>query len=438
MDWSIRAVRFTPHRQSFGGSRHAFYLALSQASRVLGPGLAFIVLATAWSPDTFGRFASLYSLSYLLTFLPAAGAVAYVLDQAARHPQRFQDIRRFGLITAGSGILLLPPAALFIGVHSGTGDVLLFSGLSVFALLSALNEVEIASHRARLAETPVVLSAIAANATLLATAATVASVKPEPYAALLWLISGWMLTRFVQRWFLARCNRRHIQSHRLNHSGRKQRRGILAAGDQRLLIPYLASNAAGVVYAHGDVLLVRLVLGEAAAGLYTAVARLLQISSMACHALAQWFQPRLARLQPESRQWRHQRQNLILALTCLTVTGALGFTLGGSRLLTILFGPEYASAGSIMFLAAAALAGRCLVAALWIEHTARQMEAARARQNWLLNGIFLASALPLASLNGGAGVMAAHAVALGLIAIVAARGLSHARQQQSGTVKHHA
>ena len=145
-----------------------------------------------------------------MTFLPAAGAAAYVLDQAARHPQRFQDIRRLGLIKAGSGILLLPPAALFIGVHSGTGDVLLFSGLSVFALLSALNEVEIASHRARLAETPVVLSAIAANATLLATAATVASVKPEPYAALLWLISGWMLTRFVQRWFLARCNRRHI------------------------------------------------------------------------------------------------------------------------------------------------------------------------------------------------------------------------------------
>ena len=116
MDWSIRAVRFTPHRQSFGGSRHAFYLALSQASRVLGPGLAFIVLATAWSPDTFGRFASLYSLSYLLTFLPAAGAVAYVLDQAARHPQRFQDIRRLGLITAGSGILLLPPAALFLSL----------------------------------------------------------------------------------------------------------------------------------------------------------------------------------------------------------------------------------------------------------------------------------------------------------------------------------
>ena len=179
-------------------------------------------------------------------------------------------------------------------------------------------------------------------------------------------------------------------------------------------------------YTHLDTLLVRAFLGEAAAGLYNAALRLLQLASMGAQTLSQWFQPRLAAHEPDSPEWRRQRKLLRLCLAAIAAGGLVVFTLASDLVIRLLYGPAYAEAAPILFLAGFVLAFRCFVAGQWMELTARQLETHRARDSWLLLAVFLALAWPLAAEQGGSGVMMAHLLALGPVAAFSARSLARA------------
>ncbi len=386
--------------------RDAVLLVASQAARVLGPGLAMLILAARWEPDAFGEFASHFALASLIAFLPAAGLSAFILDQGGRAPQTLRAAMRTCdrvLLAA----LVLPLAAGLATYAFDPARQSIPVTLYIALVLAAFVELRISAFRAVRQEKNAFPPILIANG-VIALAATIPGLGPWQVGLL------WAMARGFQLAVL------FIRAHKtLPQAG---------AADPHCqnILPFIASQSAGVFYAHLDTLLVRALLGEAAAGLYNAALRLLQLASMAAQTLSQWFQPRLAALPADSPEWRRQRTHLRLCLAAIAASGLLAFTLFGELIVRLLYGPDYANAAPTLLIAGFVLATRCFVAGQWMELTARQLEAHRARDSWLLLAVFAALAWPLALTQGGNGVMLAHFLALGPIAAFSARSLARA------------
>lgn len=386
--------------------RDAYLLALSQAARVLGPGLAMIVLAAKWEPDQFGAFASHFALASLIAFLPATGLSAFILDRGGRAP----DTLRATLRAADRLLAFTLAAPLIAGLIAFVLDgnrtaipVTLYVAMTVAAFV----ELRISAFRAIRQETQVFPFILIANGVFIL-AALIPGLGP-------WAIGLiWAMARGFQLLALQARARRALPATAATPPPFAE------------ITPFIASQSAGVFYTHLDTLLVRAFLGEAAAGLYNAALRLLQLASMGAQTLSQWFQPRLAAHEADSPEWLRQRKLLRLCLAAIAAGGLAVFTLAGSQVIALLYGPAYAEAAPILFLAGFVLAFRCFVAGQWMELTARQLETHRARDSWLLLAVFVALAWPLATEQGGSGVMMAHLLALGPVAAFSARSLARA------------
>lgn len=281
--------------------RDAIMLAASQAARVLGPGVAMLILAARWEPETFGAFASHFALAGLIAFLPAAGLSAFLLDQGGRAPGRLRPALRlcdrFLLL-----VLALPLAAGLIAFGLEDQREAIPVTLYLAMTLAAFVELRIAAFRGMRREREAFPPIILANGVI-------------ALSALLPGIDAWQAGLI---WSMAR----GFQLIVLTIRARKvlpKAAGIMPYRGQ--FLPFIASQSAGVLYAHADTLLVRALLGEAAAGLYNAALRLLQLAGMAAQTLSQWFQPRLASQAPMSLEWRRQR---LLMRLCLAAVAAGG------------------------------------------------------------------------------------------------------------------
>lgn len=391
--------------------RDAILMALSQAARVLGPGLAMIILATQWEPAVFGDFVSLYALASLLILPVAAGLSAYLLDRIARSPEaakaEFMEAAAYLLMWVA--VIFVPMGLLYaFGLFIPSGILIL---IVMFVLMSALVDLFQSTLRALQNEMPVTIITSSGNIALL-----LATYLLSEQSILLMLIV-WFYIRFFQLISA-------LQIIRKRYPGTKPRPMWMMK--TKTILPFIASQSAGVLYAHLDTLLVRAFLGEAAAGLYNAALRLLQLGSMAAQSLSQWFQPRLAAVPLVSDEWLRQRMLLRLCLGVIAAGGLVAFTLLGEPIIGRIYGLAYADAAPILIIAGLVLAARCFVASQWMELTARQLEGHRARDSWLLLVLFGAMAWPLATAQGGSGVMLTHLLALGPIAAFSARSLARA------------
>lgn len=387
----------------------AFLLALAQAARVLGPGLAMIILAARWQPDAFGTFASHFALAGLIAFLPAAGLSAFILDQGGRASENLRAALRTCDRVLAASLALPLIAGLIVFAMDPARDTIPVT-LYVAMTLAAFVELRIAAFRAIRQEKQVFPFIIIVNGII-----ALSALIPDFDA---WQIGVvWSMARGFQLIVLFSRAYKHLPA------------GPASVSFSGQLLPFIASQSAGVVYTHLDTLLVRAFLGEAAAGVYNAALRLLQLASMAAQTLSQWFQPRLAAHPPDSAGWLHQRRLLRLFLAVTAVGGLLAFTLLGDFIIRLLFGEAYAEAAPILFLAGFVLAARCFVAGQWMELTARQLESHRARSSWLLLAVFAALAWLLAPAQGGSGVMLAHLVALAPVAVLSAVSLARGARQ---------
>lgn len=386
--------------------RDAILLALSQAARVLGPGLAMVVLAAKWEPETFGEFASHFALASLVAFLPAAGLSAFILDRGGREPASLRaTLRSCDRLLAAT--LALPLLAGLIAFAFDSDRTTIPVTLYIAMTLAAFVELRVSAFRATKQEKQVFPFILIANGIII-------------LAALLPGLDSWAVGLF---WAMARGFQLVVLTIR---AGKAFPQTEARLAQTAAILPFIASQSAGVFYTHLDTLLVRAFLGEAAAGLYNAALRLLQLASMAAQTLSQWFQPRLAAQEPDSAGWLRQRRILRLLLAVSAVGGLLAFTLLGGFIIRLLYGEAYAEAAPILFLAGFVLAARCFVAGQWMELTARQLESHRARDSWLLLAVFAAIAWLLAPAQGGSGVMLAHLLALAPIAAFSARSLARA------------
>ncbi|MGY9056469.1 MAG: hypothetical protein ACKVGZ_12850, partial [Alphaproteobacteria bacterium] len=137
--------------------RDAILMALSQAARVLGPGLAMIILATQWEPAVFGDFVSLYALASLLILPVAAGLSAYLLDRIARSPEaakaEFMEAAAYLLMWVA--VIFVPMGLLYaFGLFIPSGILIL---IVMFVLMSALVDLFQSTLRALQNEMPVTI-----------------------------------------------------------------------------------------------------------------------------------------------------------------------------------------------------------------------------------------------------------------------------------------
>jgi O-antigen/teichoic acid export membrane protein len=387
----------------------------SQAARLVGPGLAMLVLAGRWTPTDYGDFAAAFALASVLGLLPATGFSAWLLDRSARSPGEARRMVGWALaaLLLLLGPLLVVAYAIAKGLQITAVDLAL--ALTLTAVLTGAADVLIAALRAQQLELPVALAAVPANLTLLA-------------GVVVWHGSGalaiailWGLVRGGQCLALGLAAWRYLPL-TAREAGAKPMR-------LRDSLPFVGSQMPGVLYGQIDTLLVRVVLGETAAGLYNAALRLLMLASFAAQSLSQWFQPRLATAAVCSPEWLALRLRLRLCLGGVGMLGLIGFTMFAPQLLALLYGPAYADAAGALTVAGFVLAARCFVAAQWIELTALKLETHRARDSWILLGLFSVLALPFGWAAGAAGVMMAHQLALGPIAALSGRSLARARQR---------
>ncbi len=386
--------------------RDAYLLAASQAARVLGPGLAMIILAARWEPVTFGAFACHFALASLIAFLPATGLSAFILDRGGRAPDSLRNaLRTCDRLLAFTLAVPLIAGLVAFGLDDDRTSIPVT--LYIAMTIAAFVELRISAFRATRQENQVFPFILIANGVFI-----LAALIPGLGA---WAIGlTWAMARGFQLLVLQ------------TKAARAFPAGDRAKPATPEIMPFIASQSAGVFYAHLDTLLIRAFLGEAGAGLYNAALRLLQLASMGAQTLSQWFQPRLAAHAPDSPDWLVQRKLLRLCLAAMAAGGLAIFTLAGGQLISLLYGPAYEAAAPILFLAGFVLAFRCFVAGQWMELTARQLETHRARDSWLLLAVFVALAWPLATSQGGSGVMMAHLLALGPVAAFSARSLARA------------
>lgn len=388
----------------------ALLLIASQGARLAGPSLALLLLAAAWPAEAFGRFASAYALASLLGLLPATGLSAWLLDRSARQPGAARTMlrRAWGLL-ALCALPLLAIAATITTV-SMSYESMTLPALTAAMLLAGAADNGFAALRAQQREVPVAAVAVPANLGLL----TAAALFHEQGAVAIAL--AWLAVRVVQIAAVGLATARTLPP------------ATAAPPPLRSAWPFFGSQSAGVVYGQADTLLVHALAGEVAAGAYAIAIRLLQLASFAAQTLAQWFQPRLAAAAAGSADWLAERRRLWL---CLALVGAAGITAFGFVLPAVLprlAGGAYTAALPLLPIAGLVLAARCFVAGQWIELTAREREAHRARDSWLLLALFLALAWPLVAEFDATGAMLAHLAALGPIAALSGRSLARARQ----------
>ena len=163
----------------------AILLATTQSARLVGPGLAMLLLAGVWSAAEFGAFAGTLALASLLGLVPATGLSAWLLDQSARRP----GAARAMLGGAWRGLALLALPLLLAGalttLTAANNETLLLT-LTAAMLLAGAADNGFASLRAQHREADIARIALPANLAVLAAAAVLHSSGAEA-VALTWL-----------------------------------------------------------------------------------------------------------------------------------------------------------------------------------------------------------------------------------------------------------
>lgn len=302
--------------------RDTTYISVSFGARLLSGVVVFVLLARALGPEPFGTFMYWLSAATLVAVIGDFGLGQRALRDvaAARQPgQTYEHLWTAKLVltvasvAAGAGMLLFAPAA------SGHGLAL---PLVLLGYACAASASEFLAGVLRAADGARVESALAvASAMALLLAVLVAVRRDASLVAIAWIFLASRLLQVLGA--LAALRRAFPEANPLGGRFRSAPATLRGTG-------WYASDAAltnGV--AQVDTLIVRHVLGEAAAGIYQAGLRLVHGVSFAAAVLANVFLPRLARAASGAAEFR---RIAVRALIAFCLTGLLGATaLGAGR-----------------------------------------------------------------------------------------------------------
>lgn len=330
--------------------RNLGFSAASNLSRFLASGVLFIVLAAFWPPELFGRF-----VFHNVLALMAAMAVDYGLSvKTMRDIADAHASAKSVLLAALRAQLWLLPLSGGIGVALWalglvTHPVLfafLWVGQALFALLNtaygALRGLGRFDAEARIA--------------LLGNSAYF--VIP---LAIVWggggaeAVAGGMVAARLLQGAAAAFSLRSLGP-RVPHGGYSAGRILRDAR------PYALESWTSALFQHTDSLIVRLILGEAALGLYQAGARFLAVAIILVQSLGNLAVPSLTRARSDGPAFRRALGRSGLAFAALGVICLFLLAVPGPPFVRLVYGNAYEAVGTLMPLFGLVALIRCLAA----------------------------------------------------------------------------
>lgn len=312
--------------------------------RLISLGLSFVVsilLARYLGPNDFGALS--YSLAFilLLATIPALGFGPVVVKDLVRHPHRHDEtigVVIYLKLAAAVLAFLMANAIAQIVVTDATNRLLIF--LMSFSLLFEA-VVGLRLHFEALTEArPVV--AIASSANILGALARVVAIA---LAAPLWLFAAIVSVQaaLAAAGYAAIYRRSVARSVRLAFSGAHARELL---GESW---PLIISGVAATVYLKVDQFMLGQMRGMSDVGIYAIAARLSEVWYVLPMAIVSSAFPRLIELRStDARKYRRRMQESVRYLFWIGIAIALSIALISQPLITLLFGYEYQTAGTIL------------------------------------------------------------------------------------------
>jgi O-antigen/teichoic acid export membrane protein len=378
-----------------------FNLGWLSFGRFLGDGAIFLLLVviSRWhGEEGLGLYA--FAMAFTLFYAVAADLGIYLMFMREA-PQRsgpvaayFGEVFALGLaLVALCGFALLLTLAL-VPLAAATKLILLVIGL--YQLISKLVEgcaaLFLVAHKTHLGSTVEVAgkaaAALAASLLIVGGAGLGTALLALPVVALGQLLAAWWLV--------------------VTRIGRP-RLGFRTASLLALLkgtMRYAPSALQVPVYARADVIVLGLLAGAAAVGLYSAAFRIVFLLIVLANLAALALLPLIGSLHATSpERYRAAYHTVLRAVVLVVMPAAFGLALIAPQLIAFVFGPAFADAAGVLRLLSALVILFPLRALLAIFLTTANLQGARATIEWAAAAVVWVACLllvPTAGVHGAA------------------------------------
>ncbi len=302
------------------------------------------VVARHLGPERFGLLNYAASLAALFAVVASVGLEGVVIRELLARPADSPVLLGTAMgLRCGGGLLALGLAGLIGWSHGADGELAVLVSLVAAGFLpQALEVVDLWFQKEMQVQGAVVARGIAAALGAAVKLGLVAAQAPLTwFAAALGL--DFALAAAVLAWLWGRKGGRW---------GEWRFCGATAARLLAAALPLVGAGLLVAVYLRVEQVLVRELLGDAAAGVYFAAARLAEQWSLLPAVLVTAVYPLLALQPAEAASQDRRMQQLFDALTLLGLLIAVGMTLVGPWLIPLFFGPTYQAAVPVLIVLA--------------------------------------------------------------------------------------
>ncbi|MFN4089021.1 MAG: lipopolysaccharide biosynthesis protein [Alphaproteobacteria bacterium] len=392
---------------------------LSHGARFLASAVLLVILARLWPPAVFGAFAYAGALAAVLGLLAGWGLAQKVVRDAAlcrasAAAMVAASMRAQFLLLPGCGVALC--AAWALGLLPDL-DVL----LPLFGAVVLLNLAETMAAACRgvgrfAAEAA---ASAAGNAAVFAAGLAAALVWGEPRAVALALFAG----RVLHAGAALLAMRAALPAPASTGGTRLRAAAVLRTGSL-----FAAEAVLAGAFLQIDTVIVRVLLGDDAAGIYQAGVRFVVVGLVLAQAMAAVAIPALVGRLGDGAAFAAAARRVLLAFAVAGLGFLVLFVALGGPLALALYGDAYGQTAALAPLFGGVLLARCLAAGGAI------VLVAAGEQRWRLGATacaiaaFLAAAGPAAAAFGLVGIVWANLAALALLAMLqTGRAMRHLR-----------
>lgn len=311
------------------------FTALTVASRLLVGLLLFLLLARLWGPAPFGQFTFVFSVSALLVLIVDFGFSLYVLREVAARRSEATALISEAMAAKMRLAVVCATVALAVALAAGPRAVppALLLPLLLAALAMSFADFFIAPLRAMGLYKAECALVVAANTLQLTIAGGVAWYGGDT-VAVAWTMA---LSRLVFMCVAGAQLGRILPDLNLRRPLSGRRRGTIGK-----ILPYGLDGVMAVAWTQADVVLVRLLFGQQAVGLYAAGQKIVlgigALAPVVGNVMIPSMTALVARHSP--RFWRMAFRTAAL-LMCIGLVFALPMILLPDQIVVLLFGPAY-------------------------------------------------------------------------------------------------
>lgn len=390
----------TGHRMRVSGVLLSF---VSHGARFLANAVLLMVLARLWGPEQFGGFAYATAVAALLGLVGGWGLSQKTMRDAAVDPARAGAQVRSGVVAQ---CLLVPPllvAVLAIGSF-GIGpppDLL----LPLFGAFVALNLAETAAAACRgIGRFDAEARASAfGNGVFFVAGVAAALILPGQEAVALALFAG-RLAHAAGAFLMLRAVTAAPGS-----------AGAGALETLRAGAVFAGESVATGAFLQVDTVVVKLVLGEAAAGAYQAGVRFVVVALVAAQAVAGVFVPSLVARLGDRPAFALQARRVFAVFAGLGCAFLVAFAAWGDGIVLAVYGGDYAQTAALAPLLGVLVCVRCLAAGAGIVLLAAGAQTWRLLATLAAMGTYVAAAAIVGPRLGLEGLVAVNVGALAVL-----------------------